>query len=67
MINFAQGTEPRFDPRFRWPRVVRIVERYVGDRRLAVRYVAKAATEEKMYVAIVREAFARRHKRRSVR
>ncbi len=45
----------------RWPRVLRIVERYVGSKGLARRYVERAARGEALYLSIVREAFARRH------
>ncbi len=61
----------RFELAARWPRVLRMVEEYVGNRNLAVRYVAKAVDQavsgddgSKLYVDIVREAFARRHARR---
>jgi len=55
------------DPRFRCPRVVRMVESYVGSRVLAVRYVFGAEAGDSMHLQIVREAFARRHKKQKGR
>lgn len=47
----------------RFPRVLRIVERYVGQKHLARRYVQRAAEGQQLYVEIVREAFKRRHRK----
>jgi len=47
----------------KWPRVVRIVQAYCNDRMLAARYVTKAAAGERLYIDVVRAAFARRHKK----
>lgn len=54
----------RFEVRRRWPRVIRMVEEYVGNRSLAARYLAKAVQGEALYVEIVFQAFARRHQKR---
>lgn len=54
----------KMDARFKWPRLVRMVENYVGSRGLAVRYVNKAVMGDQLYQKIVKEAFIRRHNRR---
>lgn len=46
---------------FRYRRLVRMVERYVGNRQLAIRYVRYAKSGERPYTRVVREAFDRRH------
>jgi hypothetical protein len=52
-------------PAMRWPRVVDMVTAFVdGQRRFAMRIVAKAANGEDVYKSIVSDAFAARSRRR---
>jgi len=44
-----------------YPRLAKMLARYVGNEKVARRFLRKAVAGEELYLKIAREAFARRH------